>query len=310
MVIKLVEMTITHADLVDYSSLSRRLGELTFKRDYLLQNGAEQKDIHISALNNFIDETKVNLVPLEMKIKSAGILTVILHRSIVDELSDEINSHTIGEMMYAAKSKQGKLYENMKQRGRLTKENYEKREELAELTLLLNSMPQSDADEIKDAIESFSVSNDWSVDISSIKIEKQKKLIQLLNRIGFSCCIKNSRLISGNQKGEKIINWNPETLRKINNKNIWVSNLLLEKFDENEDKLNDVTRSIQAMTAKRQVKSFDPEEEHRFDKLQEEYLICLEIRERLVQGQSEYYTPKIEMQKLKNEDLTKLMSQI
>ena len=57
-------MTITQTDLVDYSSLSRRVGELTFKRDYLLQNGAERKDAHIKALNSSIDVAKVNLIPL------------------------------------------------------------------------------------------------------------------------------------------------------------------------------------------------------------------------------------------------------
>lgn len=65
--LNLVEMTITQKDLIDYSILSRRANELIFKRDYLLQNGASQEDAHIHALNSSIDETKVNLIPLEKR---------------------------------------------------------------------------------------------------------------------------------------------------------------------------------------------------------------------------------------------------
>ncbi len=303
-------MTITQTDLVDYSSLSRRLGELTFKRDYLLQNGAEQRDAHIRALNSSIDVAKVNLIPLEMKIKSAGILTVMLHRTTIDELSDSINSHTLVEMMQAARSKQGELYDKMKKRGKLTKENYEKREELANLILILNSMPQVDAEEIKDTIETFSASDDWSVDVSSMQTEKQKRLIQVLNRLEFTSCIKNGRIIKGVTQGERTINWNPETQRQIHNRGIWISNLLIEHFDQNEDKLIDVTRGIQAMTAERQVKVFEPEEENRFEELQREYLVCINKREKFIQGEDASDLPKIEVKYLKNEDLIEISNKI
>ncbi len=299
-------MTITQTDLVNYSSLSRRLGELTFKRDYLIQNGAEHKDVHIRALNSSIDETKVNLVPLESKIKSAGILTVMLHRTIVNELNDSIHAHTLGEMMDAARSKQGELYDKMKKRGKLTKENYEKREELAKLILILNSIPQEDAEELKEAVETFSVAEDWAVDVSNMPFSKQRNLLQILNRIGFSSSIKNNRLIKGIHKGEKVITWNPETKRTIKNKEIWISNLLLNQFDDNEFKLDEVTREIQAMTAKRQVKSFEPEEENRFNELQKEYLTCLARREKLIQGEDASEIKQIEIKKLKSEDLAEI----
>jgi len=303
-------MTITHTDLVNYSSLSRRMGELVFKRDYLLQNGAEHKDVHIQAINGFIDETKVNLIPLETKIKSAGILTVMIHRNVIDELNDSINSHTLGEMMEAARSKQGTLYEKMKKRGKLTKENYEQREEIADLVLILNSMPQSDAEEIKEAIETFSTPSDWAVDLSHLSLGKQKNLIQVLNRLGFKCCIKNNRLVTGEYKGERVINWNPEEKRAVKNKSVWVSHLLINQFDHNEDKLIEVTREIQAMTAKKQVKTFDPEEENRFIELQREYLTCLAKREKLIQGEDASKVTKIEVTRLKQTDLTKISEQL
>lgn len=303
-------MTITQTDLVNYSSLSRRVGELTFKRDYLLQNGAENRDLHIQALDTFIDETKVNLIPLENKIKSAGILTVMLHRTVIDELNDSINMHTLGEMMEAARTKEGKLYEKMKKRGRLTKDNYEKREELADLILILNSMPQTDAEEIKEAIETFSTSTDWSVDLNQMPLGKQKQLLQILNRLGFDSCIKNNRLAKGGYKGERVIMWNPESKRIIKNKITWVPNLLIEQFDTNEEKLVEITRAIQAMTAKRQVKIFDPEEENRFNELQKEYLLCLAKREKFIQGEDASKITKIEVNRFRETDLSKFSEQI
>lgn len=308
--LNLVEMTITQKDLIDYSILSRRANELIFKRDYLLQNGASQEDAHIHALNSSIDETKVNLIPLEKKIKTAGILTVVLHRTTIDELSDSINEHTIVEMMEAAKSRTGELYEKMKKRGKLARENYEKKEELAALILILNSMPQTDAEEIKEAVENFSVSEDWAVDVSYMPIDKQRQLIQILNRLGFVSSIKNNKLIhktihKTSEKG--VVTWLPETQRKIHNKKVWISNLLIDKFDENEEKLVDVTRGIQAMTTKRQVQPFSTEQENRFEELQKQYLACITKREQMINGEA---PSEIKIKHLDKTDLNKIAEEL
>ena len=224
---------------------------------------------------------------------------------MVASFLDSINSHTIVEMMEAAKSKNGELYSKMKKRGFLAKENYEKREELAALTLILNTMPQADAKEVKEAIENFSVADDWSVDVSSMPHDRQKQLVQVLNRLGFVSSIKKGRLMHKDSEGE--ITWLPEKQREIQGKKVWIANLLIDKFDENEEKLADVTRGIQAMTAKRQVQPFNTEQENRFTELQKQYLLCIKKREQMIQGEE---PSEIKINKLEKTDLNKIAEEL
>jgi len=191
-------ITISAKDLVDYTVYGRKRNELQFKMDFLLRHGAKEEDVHIRALKNAIDDVTERLIPISEKVDRADLITVIPNRKEIEARAKKVNGYNRKELDEAITKKSGATYGLLRERAALTKKNFENREEIAMLTILLNGIPRNDAIRIRDIVEN---GEEADVDVSVLQRKKQQELVTLANRLGFPLCIENGTLaVEGKKK--------------------------------------------------------------------------------------------------------------
>src|SRR3989344_5958696 len=172
-------------ELVDHAVLSRKRNELSFKRDFLLRSGAKEGDLHLKAINEELSSVEQKLAPVAEKLSVADMITLVPNRKEIDEFTLRINQYARGELDLAIREKKGEAYELMKKRASLVKNNYERREDVARLTILLNSFPRKDGEAIRGMVEEGSCAD---ADVSFVPREKQQELVNLTSRLGRPSC--------------------------------------------------------------------------------------------------------------------------
>lgn len=263
---------LTSSDLVDHTVLSRKRHETLFRRDFLIRNGAKPDEPHVAALTNQLHEVESKLKPLEDKLHQVDLLTVIPHRADVLALTAEINQLGRESLDLALKTKTGSVYELLKKRAAMTRMNFERREEIARLTILLNLMPRPEAESLRTLIESNS-GNEASV--SALPDEQQQELVNLLGRLGVLAFISSGSLTLDKKKvdGLSFRSWVGEVPCQIPNQGmVWITKDQVPSWEENEKHLAQVSRKIQALMAQRQAEPLSEEQSKEFDSLQRLYL--------------------------------------
>ena len=152
-------IVITSTDLADYTVLSRKRHETMFKREFLLRNGAKAEDNHVAALGTMLGELDAKVKPIEEKIKAVDLITVVPKRAEIIALTEQVNQQPREQLDGAIRTKSGPVYELMKKRSELTHKNYERREDIARLTILLNMLPRKEAQGLRTVIESNAAPN-------------------------------------------------------------------------------------------------------------------------------------------------------
>jgi len=163
---------ISSRDLVDHAVLSRKRNELSFKRDFLLRSGAKEGDLHLKAISEEMASVEQKLAPLGEKLSVADLITLVPNRKEITEFTEKINHYARGELDLAIKNKSGEAYELMKKRAMLVRNNYERREDIARLTIMLNSVPRKDAESLRMLIEE---GQGGDADVSFMPKEKQQE---------------------------------------------------------------------------------------------------------------------------------------
>ena len=264
-----VEITISSKDVLDYFIMSRRRNELEFKKNFLKVKGAKQSDPHIAVLETTIMNTDEAIKPLEEKMTMAGLKPITLYGTKIDKLNEKIHEYSIEEIMNAAKSKNGELYNNMKNRGEMAKKNFEYKEELSALTVILTTAGPVEAKEITEIVE-----GDKDEITMNLTPELKNKVQPLMERLGYK--IEN--------QGEYTIIKKEETnlqSKWVGNEKVWVEPEKLEDFEQNEEILDLVMKRLQFYTAKSQINEVNDEEQIKFKELQEEYAQRMMKREDL-----------------------------
>jgi hypothetical protein len=182
---------ISAKDLVDYTVYGRKRNEFLFKRDFLLRHGAKEEDVHIKALKNSVDEVDRRLLPISEKVDKADLITIVPNKRRIEMLTKEIKGYKRNELDEALTRKKGSVYELLRERGSLTKRNFENRDDIAMLTILLNGIPRSDAVRIRDMMEN---GEETGIDISGLQKRKQQNVVTLANRLGFPLYAMNGTL--------------------------------------------------------------------------------------------------------------------
>lgn len=271
---------ITNRELVDYTVLSRKKTENEFRRDFLMRNGAKEDDFHVHAVSDLVGEIEAKLKPIRAKLEVVDLATVVPRRKEIDAITAEINSHTKAELDEAITKKTGAVYEKMKQRAVLTKGNFERREDIARLTVLANSLPRQDCEALCRIVES---NEGEAVDVGTLSEGKRKEISTLAARLGCHLNVDGTRLVREEKPKE-----NAETERTIMGKgSVWVANEKLSEFDENEKKIALFGRQMQERTAQRQVRTFEGEEQKAFDELQRGYIGALNARSAFLESAEE-----------------------
>ena len=270
-----MQLMITQNELINFTILNRRRNELRFKRSFLLRNGSTPEDMHVKALNSALSETEGELTVLENKITTAGIEPILLNKKNIEELDETIKSYSAEEVIEAASRKSGDLYGTLRKRNELSRMNFDYKEELASLTLVLSSVPLDISEKVKTYVETGGTEC-TKIDVEGISAEKIAEVVRLLNRLG----------AGAKQDGKQIVreelNGSAEVPRIVNGHKIWVRSDRVKDFDRIHNELDGVSKNIMAITAKKQVEALSVDEDKTFKDLQRKYVELVSKREQLL----------------------------
>ncbi|VVB99250.1 Uncharacterised protein [uncultured archaeon] len=274
---------ISSRELVDHTVLSRKRNELAFKRDFLLRTGAKDGDLHLKAITDELSSLEEKLKPLGEKLSVADLLTVVPGRKEITEFTEKINQYSRPELDNAVKNKSGEAYELMKKRAMFVKNNFERREDIARLTIMLNTMPRKEAETLRQLIEE---GQGGDVDVSFLPKEKQQQLINLTARLGRPCCVYAGSFSLDKKKVESAeLRAADEVMRTLpGGRAIWVEAGKAASFDANEKEIAQLLGKIQSKTAEKQARQLTEEESVYFDKVQNDYIAALGKRAEIVKG--------------------------
>ncbi len=291
---------ISSQELVDHTVLTRKKNELAFKRDVLLRSGAKAGDLHLRTVEGELALVGDKLSPLEGKLSELDMITVLPHRKEIGEYTSQINQFSRPELDIAVKNKSGTAYDLMRKRAFLVKGNFERREDIARLTIMLNSMPRKDAESIRSLIEEGAGDD---ADVSFLPKEKQQELLNLSSRIGRQCCVFAGSFSLDKKKAESSeLKPTDEVSRTIaNGRSVWVDAPKAFEFDANEKELALLLAKMQAKNAEKQARSLNEEELVYLDKLQADYLAARNRRATLVKGMELGETAKVYRKRLHGE---------
>jgi len=275
-------ITITSTDLVDYTILYRKRHETVFRRDYLARHSTQPAaDPALGALENQLKDIEAKLKPLEERLRQVDLVMVIPKRADLIALNAEINQHPRDQLDAALKSRSGPIFELLKKRADITRLNYERREEIGRLTILLNTLPRPQAEALRTMVESNAMSD---VTISSLNDEQQSEVVTLLGRLGMVAFIADGLLTLDKKKveGQPGRSYLPEVAKSTNgggnaNTVYWVPTDKQAEWDENEKHLTELGRKIQGSLAKSQADGLNETEQKEFESFQNLYL---ELRSR------------------------------
>ncbi|MEM4554587.1 MAG: hypothetical protein QXT25_01935 [Candidatus Anstonellaceae archaeon] len=272
-------IVISSRELVEHAVLSRKKNELVFKKDLLLRSGAKPGDLHLKAIEDEIAAVEQKLLPIAEKLEAADMVNVVLNRKEIEEYTRQINNYSRAELEQAVQTKSGYLYELMKKRAAFVKNNFEKREDIAKLTILLNTIPRREADALRNIIEN---NEGGEVDVSFLPKEKQQELVNLAARLGRNCVIVSGNFTLDKKKFE-FADLRPvdEVQRSIGGRVVWIDASKAAEFDENEKRIAQLLAKIQAKTAEKQARKLTEEETVYFEKIQQDYLEALKKRNEL-----------------------------
>ncbi|MFA5108272.1 MAG: hypothetical protein WC492_01935 [Candidatus Micrarchaeia archaeon] len=284
-------IVITSSDLVEHASLSRKKVEAGFRKEFLIRKGASEVDEHVSAISKQLSEIDIVLRPIEQKLKNVDIITIVPHRAEINSLSAEIAQHSKTELDEAMKTKSGPTYDLLKKRAAYTKANFESREQIARLTIILNSLPRKEAENLRVVIESGS---NELVNISSLKQEQRQDIVSSMGRLGVFAYICGDTLTLDKKKSEitDVLGWDNQIEKKIMGagntpKSFWIKKEDEPGWEENEKKLGQVSRRIQVLITKSQADPMNPQESEEFESLQRQYIESKNMRQKLSVGGDE-----------------------
>lgn len=273
---------ISTRELVDHAILTRKRNELQFKKDFLLRTGAKPEDLHVRAIDGELSQVDNRLKPIAEKLEIADLLTVVPNRREIGEYTQKINQFSRAELDLTVKSKGGEAYDLMKKRAAFVKNNFERREDIARLTIMLNSLPRKEGETLRNLIEE---GHGDDIEVSFLPKEKQQELVNLTARLGRVCCVFAGSFSLDKKKAESAeLRPLDEVAKPMGSRTIWVEASKMPAFEANEREIAMLLSKIQAKTAEKQSRKLTEEESVFFDKIQGDYIAALQKRAEIVKG--------------------------
>ena len=273
---------ISSRELVDHVVLTRKRNELQFKRDFLLRTGAKPEDLHVKAIDGELAQVDTKLKPIADKLEIADMVTVVPNRKEITEFTQKINQYSRAELDIAVKEKRGEAFDLMKKRAAFVKSNFEHREDIARLTITLNSLPRKEGESLRNLVEA---GQGEDIDVSFLPKEKQQELVNLTSRLGRPACVFAGSFSLDKKKVESAeLRPSDEILRPLGSRSIWIEASKLPAFEQNEKEISTLLSKIQAKTAEKQSRKLTEEESVYFDKIQTDYIAALQKRAEIVKG--------------------------
>ncbi len=260
------EVIISVQDLVNHVAYSRKKGEHKFSAEFLMRHGAKEDEMHVKALQSQIAQIEERLAPIERKLQAVDLLVIAPHRAKIEMLNEKMKGYPQAEIDKAMYEKQGAVYQLLRERGALTKRNYDNREDIARLTLLANSLSKEEGMAIKRMAEE---EGEASLDLGGLDADTKMSLLVLLNRIGVPALLSDGRI----EKSKNGHGYEGEVAREYSaDKRVWLPKERLEEFDGNELDIVELNRKVQRLNAIKQVRELEGAEAEEFTKAQNDYV--------------------------------------
>lgn len=262
------------AEIVYLIELNKKRAELKFKRDYLIRKGKAVDDPQVARLGAELENISKQADELESKITTKEAL-FYPNEKLISELNAEVAKLAPEKIDQAMLSKAGDEYALLEKRGKLLKDNYERRKEIATLMEFANSLPSKIRDEI---IEKTKLGSIGELDASILDEKARARLFKLLNRAGIRCVLDQYRLLN---EGQSATQWNEKRL-EVEGNIVWTDGTKDNEIADFFRQMTETGNRIQVMNAERHVKTFTPEEETQFFELQKKYLDMLKKRNEML----------------------------
>lgn len=268
----MVDKMLETKDICSLLELNKKKAELDFKKGYCIRKGMDKKDPQILFYQNELNEVSKEINNLKKKVSMNGLELFYPYENTITELNNKLKQFSAVEIDGALETKKGEAYSFLEKRGKILKDNFNKREEIAVLIKFVNALPSKIK---KDIIKFVKAGQITSFDISTLNEKDRKTLFKLLNRAGIFCVLGGHALLTEQGKG---IVWE-ETKVRLDGNFVWVDANKEQEIIEFNKELWNVGNEIQLTTAQRQIKKFNEEEDARFVELQKKYLLLLKKRD-------------------------------
>ncbi|MDO8553483.1 MAG: hypothetical protein Q7S22_01645 [Candidatus Micrarchaeota archaeon] len=263
----MAEDKISFYDIAKLIELNKEKAELQFKLTYALANKDSISKETLLNLETLSTNVSSSLSVLLAKLQSAGVLIALPNENAINELSAQINAFSPTDIISAVKTKSGPLYELMGKRAVFVKKNYESRENIGKLLILIAKISKTNPDlSVKILAAIRSGQELTSLDQDSLNPTDKGYLGKLFHRIGI--------LLPDYKDLEVSI--------PLNHRIVWIDKQSSTELILNFDKIKSLSTKIQLRNAERQVQIFDDVKEKEFTDLQHEYLKLLKEQDSLL----------------------------
>ncbi|MFH1785704.1 MAG: hypothetical protein ABH842_04715 [Candidatus Micrarchaeota archaeon] len=254
-------MELTARDIGRLIELSKKKAELEFKKNIYCDDSHELKSV------------EANWAKLMAKAKSCNIELIYPHQRKLDALAKVLSGFTKEEIKDSIKTKEGKAYDILQERGVIVKTNYENRFEIAKLCLIAAKMNTEERKAVLDVIAAGCLAKPLKVE--SITETDKKKLVQIMKRCGLGLAdFEKDYMPTQTVENEVKV--------EISNRTVWINPKALIEIQENLKRISEINAKIQLKNAERQIRIFGDEEEGHFSTLQKDYLGLLKQQDELL----------------------------
>lgn len=257
-------------DLVTFLELAKSRAELSFKLDVRKSAGAEPAALEQAEAA--LRSVQGQLDALSARMDAAGVKIAIPNEQEIARLNQLLSSCPPKELADCMAKRAGGSYELLSSRGALLKRNYEERESIAKLALLLARLQKDVRDSLAEQVRKGKL----NVPIPILKGEEPlgREIALVLGRLGMPAEVSNGSLFPAPT--------HPEVAVQLQNRRVWVTPDVRDKLSENLKLIADISPKIQVKNAVRHVRIFSDEEEKEFADLQNEYLKLLKQQDELL----------------------------
>jgi hypothetical protein len=260
--------TLTLNDLIVYLELGKSRAELQF-RLALLGGGS---DAERNSCESRLAAVQRQLDSLSDRMAVAGVVIAVPDEEAIKRLSEALSSSSAKDIADAIQKRAGEVYGPLAARGALIKRNFENRENIAKLALLMCGLQK----DVRETLACQVRKGSLSIPVPILKGEEElgNRIAHVLGRMGMPAEIRDGSLVSSSATAEVSV--------EIHGRKVWVNQQIKEKLGANIRKIQELSPKIHLKNAVRQIKQFDEVEEKDFVAIQNEYLGLLKEQDELL----------------------------
>lgn len=263
---------VRYQDIAKYVELKKKIAESSFKLEYLISQG-KKNDFMESELR----ELRASLAKTEERLSQAKLTVVIPDKQKIDAINSELSKFSAKDVGEALSSKAGRVYDLLSARGVLVKRNYQRRNDIGKLNIMLAKLRNGNKQKLVDMVASGIV--DDMLFLEDSNEEERMEVVKLLRRVGFDVYL-NGNMISPEKNAES--RFPSEVEIAAPDMGLWVPAEIEPKVSEKIRQIEELSRDIQMKNAERQIKTFSEAEEAQYQETQKKYLGLLNERDSLI----------------------------